>query len=331
MLKVADQNERDIASCIYLFFLLACCLFWLQALPACAGEYDPSWQFAIKQKFLFNSHTSYEFGNPFAPYQKPLSRLEFPLDSVWGGFVVRKQLSRFSGGVEFLTSVADQEAGRFKDSDWEDEEGPGRLTTYSESSCRLTPSYQVAADIDMQVADLLHLPKGFDLRPLAGFRWQRFSLVVHDGTQYDYEASEQPPVVESLPGDGISFEQNWYQYFLGMRFGYEWQRLPWLQRLKLQTQLDWSYVTGENRDHHLLRVGNRITEEQTTGDAWHAALQVLFGITKNLDLGIEADYLKIQTTGTHTYRNFDERYSWTDGVKVWSEQYGVTVNLRYRF
>lgn len=324
------MSRSDKNSELLLWLLLVCCFFSLSVLPACAGEDEPSWQFAVKQKTLFNSHTSYEFGNPLHPYQKPLSRLEFPVDSIWGGFEARKNLSRFSAGLEFLTSLADQEAGRFKDSDWEDEEMPGRLTTYSESSCRLAPSYQVRADIDMQVADLLNLPKGFDLRPVIGFRWQQFSLVAHDGTQYSYETPGLPPLIDLLPGDSITFEQNWYQYFLGMRLGYEWQRLSWLHRLKLQTQLDWSYVYGENRDHHLLRIGTRITEEQTSGDAWHASLGVLFGITKNLDMGVEADYLKIQTTGTHTLRNFDV-VSWTGGVKAWSEQYGVSVKLGYRF
>lgn len=51
----------------------------------CAGDEekftDPSWQFEIKQKTLINSHTSYEFGNPDPPYQQPLSRLEFPVNS----------------------------------------------------------------------------------------------------------------------------------------------------------------------------------------------------------------------------------------------------------
>ena len=294
---------------------------------------DPTWKIDVKQKTLFNSHTSFEFASPYSLYQQPLSRLEFPVDSIWGGVGVRKQLSRFSAGAEFLTSFADQKTSIFKDSDWADEESPGRLTNYSESSCRLKPSYQVGADVDMQVADLLRLPKGFDLRPVVGFRWQQLALVAYDGIQYDNDTSDSWPTIQPLPGDSISFEQNWYQYFMGMRFGYEWQQLSWLHRLKLQTQLDWSYVTGENRDHHLLREGNRITEEQTTGDAWHAALEVVFGITKNLDLGIEADYLKIQTTGTHTLTNelFGINESWTNGVKVWSEQYGLTVKLGYRF
>jgi len=312
-----------------------CCSLCALPLSAQSAEelrqpVDPSWQLSVKQQTLFNSHTSYEFGNPASPYQTPLSKLEFPVDSAWGGLEVRKQVSRFSVGAEFLTSVTDQETGRFKDSDWADDQQPKRLTNYGETSTRLLPSYQAGADIDMQVADLLRLPTGFDLRPVLGFRWQQLSLVAHDGTQYDYDIPGHPPFIQPLPGDTIAFEQNWYQYFLGMRLGYEWKNLSWLRRLKLQTQLDWSYVDGRNEDRHLLR-GDRITEQHTSGDAWHASLGVLFGIARNLDLGLEANYLNIRTTGTHTLRDEGEVESWTHGVKVWSEQFGVTLKLGYRF
>lgn len=293
---------------------------------------EPSWQIAVKQKTLFNSHTSYEFGNPLPPYQQPLSRLEFPVDSVWGGVEIRKQISRVSIGAGFLTTFTAQETGRFKDSDWDDDTNTVRLTNYGETYCRLNPSYQVEADIDLQLADLLHLPHGFDLRPVAGFRWQQLSLMAHDGLQYDYDTPGLPPVIQDLPGDTIGFEQNWYQYFLGVRLGYEWQRLPWLHHLKLQSQLDWSSVAGDNRDYHLLRPGHRITEEQTSGNGWHASLAVLLGITRNVDLGVEADYLKLETTGTHTLRyDFSPVENWSTGVKVWSEQYGITMKTQFRF
>jgi len=317
--------------------LLTCLLSCLSAAAVQAettASLSPAsdWQISVKQKTLLNSHISYEFGNPFPPYQQPLSRLEFPIDSVWAGVEVRKQFSRVSVGAGFLTTLLDQETGRFKDSDWDDDTMPSRLSIYGETSCRLNPSYQVETDIDLQVADLLHLPSGFDLRPVAGFRWQQFSLVAHDGTQYDYITPGLPPDIQPLSGDSIAFEQNWYQYFLGVRFGYEWQHLSWLERLKLQTQLDWSYVVGSNWDHHLLRAGNRITEEQTDGNGWHASMGVLFGLRPGLDLGIDADYLRLDTSGSHTLRNdFLPAFTFSNGVKVWSEQYGVTVRAQFRF
>ena len=300
----------------------------------CAGDEekftDPSWQFEIKQKTLINSHTSYEFGNPDPPYQQPLSRLEFPVNSAWAGFEIKKRLSRFSGGIEFMTTVVDQETGRFKDTDWADNGMPGRLTNYGETDTRLNPSFQVGADIDIQVADLLRLPEHFDFRPVLGFNWQQLSLLSHDGTQLDYDTPDIPPTVLPLPGSVISFEQNWYRYFLGLRFGYQWTSLPYLHHLKLETQADWSYVQGNNLDRHLLR-GDRITFENTTGDAWHGSLGVLIGLAQNVELGLAADYLYIQTTGTHTWREPGVDQSWSYGVKSWSEQFGLQVKLGYHF
>lgn len=295
---------------------------------------DSTWEINISQKTLFNSHTSYEFGYPLAPYHSPLSRLEFSLDSAWGGVEVRKRFSRFSIGAGFLTSVADQAAGLMKDTDWDAPGSATPVTNYSESLSRLEPSYQVAADIDLQIADVLRLPEGFDLRPMIGFRWQQLSFMVHDGVQYDYNPPPQPPDIQLLPGNSISFEQTWYQYVIGLKMGYTWKHIPWLHRLKAQAAFDWSYVEGSNRDRHLLRPGNRITEQQTSGDAWHTSLELLFGLTPTIELGVEADYLHITTTGTHTLRddiNFTVPFSWQNGVKVWSEQFGVSVRSRFRF
>ncbi len=295
-----------------------------------ANSTEPTWQFEIKEKTLFNSHTSYQFANPLPPYQDPLSRLEFPVNSAWAGFEIRKRLPRFSGEIEFLTTIADQDTGRFKDTDWSDDTMPGRLTNYGETDTRLNPSFQVGADIDIQVADLLRLPEHFDFRPVLGFNWQQLSLLVHDGTQYNYDIAGAPPIIVSLPGSAISFEQDWYRYFLGLRFGYQWTSLPYLHHVKLQTQADWSYVRGNNLDRHLLR-GDRVTLEDTTGDAWHGSLGVLIGLTQNVELGLTADYLFIQTSGTHTWREQGFNESWSNGVKVWSEQLGLQVKLGYRF
>lgn len=321
---------RCLAPCLALL-----CLF---SLPAAAQTVatgnDAVWEVSVRQKTLFNSHTSYEFGNPLDPIYSPLSRLEFSLDSAWAGVDVRRRLSRLSIGAGFLTSVADQDAGIMRDTDWDEPGSPTPVTNYSESLCRLEPSWQVEADLDLQVADIFHLPEGFDLRPVIGFRWQQFSFVAHDGVQYDYNPPPQPPDIQMLPGNSISFEQSWYQYFIGLKAGYTWKQLPWLHRLKLQAAFDWSYVEGNNQDRHLLREGNRTTTQQTTGDARHASLELLFGLTPTIDLGVEADYLNITTTGTHTLRDdltVTVPFSWQIGVQSWSEQFGIAVRSRFRF
>ena len=292
---------------------------------------DPDWIVTTKVKFLFNSHSSYEFGNPFPPRQVPLSRLEFPLDSVWAGFEARRNLGRLSVGLEYLSSLAGQETNHFKDSDWDDDDAPQRLSIFGETQCRVRPSFQLRADVDVQVADLVGLPDGFIVRPLAGYRWQHLAFMAHDGTQYAYGPNGEVENSIVLPGNTISFAQDWCMLFAGARLGYEWRRPPRLHRLALLGQADVSHAWGYNIDRHLLRGGNRTTREYTRGLAWHVSLGVELGLTEHLSLGIEGDHLRIETTGVHKLTAYDYGFRFSNGVRAWSEQSSVIVKLDFRF
>ncbi len=295
-----------------------------------SGASASPWSVELKTRYFFNSHTSYEFGNPFPPNQAPLSRLEFPLDSWWVGGEARRRFSRFSLGLEVLRNVTIETGGAMKDSDWDDENNPNVLTIYSESGCRLEPSYNVRGDMDFNIADQIGLPDWMELRPLAGIRWQRFTLVTHDGLQ-TYPTGSAEPI--PLPGDGIHFEQTYWQYLVGMRSACDLGDFSILPQLKLLFQIDWAYVQGYNEDHHLLRAGNRITTETTRGDAWHSSVGLKWRIARNLDAGIEADYLNIQTTGSHRLTNdmFGLDMNVDNGVRAWSEQRSLSFTLEYSF
>lgn len=286
--------------------------------------------FGIKTMYFFNSHTSYEFGNPFPPYQEPLSRLEFPLDTWWGGVEMRLDYPRFSIGGEVLTNTLGDAQGRMVDSDWDDDAAPALKTIYSESNSRMEPSYMVRADIDMEVSDWLGLPQWFSLRPLVGFRYQNFHMITQDGIQYT-PFDGTPPV--ALPGNGIRFKQTYWQYFTGLRSNIDIGQFTNISSLKLLLQIDWAYVEGSNEDHHLLRTGRRFTYENTFGYAWHASAGLKKGLTKNLILGLELDYLRISTTGSHRLVNdlFKIDFGFSNGVKVWSDQSNVSLSLEYRF
>ena len=125
-----------------------------------AGEVPARpWSVELRVKTLVRSHSSYEFGNPLEPYQAPLSRLEFPLDGGWwGGVALRREFGRFSLGLEAYRNINREMEGVMKDSDWDDDGQPQLLTIYSESNCRLEPSYMVGIDADLKVSDWLGLP-----------------------------------------------------------------------------------------------------------------------------------------------------------------------------
>jgi outer membrane protease len=292
---------------------------------------DP-WSVDFRFRNYFSSHTSYEFGNPLPPNQEPLSRLEFPLNSWWAGVEVRRRFSRFSVGLEAMRNVSGEASGRMKDSDWEDENQPGLLTTYSASRERIAPSYTVRGDVDLKVSDGVGLPSGFDLRPVLGFRWQHFSFVTHDGLQsYPAPEADRPP--DPLPGDGIGFKQTYWHAFLGVKLAYEWESPPYVSMLGVRMQLDGAYVTGDNVDHHLLRDGQRFTYENTQGTGWHASLGLDVGLTPQLTGTIDMDYLRLSTTGSHRLVNslFDVDLTFNNGVKVRSRQASLTLGLRYAF
>jgi len=286
------------------------------------------WSVGVKIRRLLDSHTSYEFGNPFPPYQAPLSRLEFPLDSWWGGLETRASYPRFSLGLEALRSLSSEADGRMSDSDWDDGENPGFRTIYSESYCRIEPSYAIRADADLRVSDWVGLPSTIDLRPVIGFRWQHFRLVTHDGVQY---AQGYPP--QPLPGDGIQFTQTYRQYFIGLKTDLDLSEYVPLHRFNLLMQVDWAYVQGENEDLHLLREGQRFTLENTRGQAWHGLLGLKAGLLENLTIGLELDFLWLSTTGSHRLLNkpLDMDFTFHHGVEVWSRQVGLSLALEYVF
>lgn len=290
------------------------------------------WSVELRLKNYFSSHTSYEFGNPFEPYQSPLSRLEFPINSWWAGVRVKRDFSRFSVDIEMLRNISENVDGAFKDSDWDDNEQPSVKTIYSESRCRMESSHDIRGSIDLKISDWIGLPYWLDLRPLVGLRWQRFSLTSYNGMQY-YPAplDNRPP--EALPGDGIRFQQTYWHHFLGMRAALDLKALiPW-KNPQLLIQLDWAHVQADNEDRHLLRVGNRITYERTRGDAWHASIGLKAGLTESLSALIEADYLRILTRKSHRLVNdlLKIDFSFEHGVVVWSEQAGLMIGIEYVF
>ena len=307
--------------------------FLLLILPVASHAADSGdWSVDLVSKHYTGSHTSYEFGNPFPPMQAPLSRLEFPMNAWFGGVAVAGQFDRFSVSGEFLRNISSSSTDVFKDSDWTGENVPPSVKdVYSEASMRIEPSYMARLDVDMRVNDWLGFSEGLDIRPLIGVRWQDLNFVAHDGVQ-SYPA--QPGLaVEPYPGDAIRFNQTYWQYYLGARMAYDLGRQVDLPGLKLTSQLDWAYVTGDNTDHHLLRAGRRMTYEDTRGSAWHAIVGLTAPLAKDVNLGVSFEYLRIESTGTHRWTDSlaNGDLSWDHGVKVWSEQKSVNLNLQYLF
>jgi len=324
--------SKVLPSALILFVLLTCGCpeAWAAGKTT---EIDPerNWELKPEIKYFFASDTAYQFGDMnVEPADKPLSRLEFPLNTIWLGGELRRNFPRCSIGLNALTSVARNTFGRFKDSDWTNPDDPDERTIFSTASCRLEYGIMLGGDIDLKVNDWLKLPRYLDLRPLIGIQWQEFSFMAHDGLQYEYN----PPEPEiPLPGDTLHFKQDYWQYLIGLRGSWDMGRPFNLPPLKALSEVHWSYVTASNEDQHLLRRGLRFTFEDTVGWGFYVSTGLKATLTKNITVGASIDYLIMRTTGTHRWYHelYEVDETWSKAVKVWSDQVGVKLDVTYVF
>ncbi len=313
----------------------------LQAPPQSASLDDGHWFLAPKVKRLFRSHTSYEFGDPFGRKNNPLSRLEFPLNSWWGGLDLGVQGPRYRLELEFLAALPEQDdIGLMRDSDWDDNDHSKVRTIYSESATKLKNSFNLDGKLSMSLRQELETPAWLDLRPLVGVRWQRFVLVTHDGMQQNLQGSDPATGLDewsytALPGEGIWFRQEYLHAYVGLQVSTDLGRLG-LGRpghgWRVSLQGDIAHVWGENRDRHLLRAGDRVTTERTEGYAWHAGLDLRAPVFSWGALILSADYMFINTKGDHTLtQDGQDLLTFDYGVRAWSQQAGLSLSLEVPF
>jgi len=286
-----------------------------------------NWEFNMEVKRYIASNTSYEFGEPEGNLTKPLSRLEFPINTWWLNFDLRRTCPRWSAGARAGFSMNRNSNGVMEDSDWTTSGGRNVLTNYSRSYCDIRKAFLFKGDVDVNISDWLGLPPSMEIRPLFAFQFQRFNPVAHDGTQWNYDKG----TVEDLAGNAISFRQDWYTYMIGMRGSYSFN-LNKNVTVKLKTEADWGPAIGHNEDHHILR-GDRWTYEDTPGNALYFLAGFDMVVSKTITIGAGVDYMWIKTFGTHRWRDpsVPVDRTWPDGVKVWSDQLGLTMHASYAF
>jgi len=301
-----------------------------------------NWLFDITMRRYIESHTSYQFGNPDAPHQKPLSRLEWPLNTWWLDMELRRTCPRWSAGGRASFNVARDVVGRMQDTDWENPENTSMMTTYSESYARMRQNYSFRGDVDVNISDWLGLPAGFEIRPLFAFLYQHFTLYDYDGTQWsvgNYGHDNQSfgidgeTDVTELPDVWISFKQDYYMYMIGLRGSCDVLKPTRDIKIRARGEADWGPAVGYNEDHHLRREGNMFIREKTAGNALYFMLGVDMVFWNTLTVGFTMDYLWIRTLGIHKWINepLGVNQCWSDGVKVWSDQTSLMMHASYAF
>lgn len=277
------------------------------------------------RKYL-NSFTSYQFPNPYPPNQDPLSRLEFPIDQWFAAVKTGYVASAWSAEIRGFVNVTGVSRAMMQDSDWTDNDNPSQKTVFSESHCKMNRGFVV----DVKVEAAWRLNPESRLRPVAGWRIQRFSFTTFDGVQF--ETGEQPL---DMPGEGIDFKQTFYHYYAGAvyRSSLDAGRYAsFLPSVNLSCALDYGLVTAGNEDLHLLRSGYRVTRERTRGHVWHGALKMAFLYTPSILIEVEGEFMRIVSHGSHLLTNPVQflDISW-DGTKVWSDQASISLSGQIAF
>ncbi|HMK35926.1 MAG TPA: omptin family outer membrane protease [Desulfomonilaceae bacterium] len=320
------------------FTLIVVCLLVLATLRLAGGENfaivldgslaapvtTPHFLPSVGIKKFLNSFTSYEFPNPFAPQQNPLSRLEFPVDQWFLGVKQAYKAQTWSLTGEFWINVNRESSLKMQDSDWDDDLIPVQKTVFSESDCRLNRGLM----FDVGVTLPTPLTVSSYLRPVAGWRYQHFFFTTHDGYQ-----AELGNGGSSLPGDGIDFKQTFSQCYIGGTLQTSFNP-PVLREFvppaSVGLQCDYAIVNAVNEDLHLWRIGHRVTTEQTLGHCWHVSANVGWMRAGSFTARFEVDFKRLITHGDHRLSNLALDFSF-GGARVWSDQASVSAFAEYLF
>jgi len=273
-----------------------------------------------------NSFTSYQFPNPFPPGQDPLSRLEFPIDQWFMGLQLGYVAPTWVLSAQGWVNLNRESALKMQDSDWDDGGMPGQKTIFSESNCRLNRGIL----LELQLALVTAIDRLYQVRPVAGCRYDYFFFTTHDGFQGALGGGSV-----DLPGDGIEFKQTFYHYYLGGVVNKSLKLTSFnslLSQLDLECQLDYAIVNARNEDLHLLRAGERITTEFTRGHCWNARIRAALLSSADALLGVEAAFKRLLTDGSHelTNRILSIDFSFS-GSKVWSDQAYISIYGAIKF
>jgi hypothetical protein len=305
-------------------------------LGAVGHECDRTWTVDYRVQTFCSSHTSFQFGS--GTYA-PLSKLDWSLDSTWQGLRVGLEKPCWDVHFQWLTPMTEDVYGEMVDSDWS---GPNRdVAVLSRSPER----WREGQNVELEGSYLLSkrcLGLPIEVWPTAGFRFQRFSMMAHNGLQvindgtFPYQI-DIPSVGFRWPGDMISFNQQYYMSYIGGQLRTS-LNTPNGRPVAVIFQGDWAGTWGYNVDHHISGYENQgihsFCMDTTAGGALHLSISAETPLCGRVSIGVQADHTEIRTTGSHRdletgARSVDSRS--TDGVYVKSDQTSLTGYLRARY
>jgi len=285
------------------------------------------WTVDYEVRSMFDSNTRYQFGTPpsATPAYAPLSLLDWSLNSVWTGLRFGVEQPNWNVSFEWLTPMEKNIHGSIADLDWE----ATHFDNLSYSSERWNDGQMLDLKGAFKLTDMFFtLP--IEVWPVAGFRFQRFDITSHD-TRNVF------PTSYPIPGDVGTFNQQYYMSYVGGELRTTLEIAAIRRSISLAFQGDWGATWGYNIDHHISGyepTTHRYTMESTSGGAVHLALIAEMPLNQRWSFGVQGDYLTIFTTGTHRWLMYGAKSAdetWSNGVKVESDQSSITAFLRAKF
>jgi hypothetical protein len=293
------------------------------------AEPVPDYGFMIdyRARTFCGSVMSYEFINPnvnpnFA--NTPWSKLRFPLNSTWNGFQTGIEKPEWAVHVEWLTPMTSKVDGTFCDYDWDPPNANGSFTDLGVGNLRWNDAQMVNLDAECKGSDTLFwLP--VEVWQVFGFRWQRLGVTAYDGEQL-LEGNQ--PVAIPLPGDFITYNQQYYMAYLGVQLR---KAIPiGSKEIRLTFQADWGLAWGYGIDYHILREFYAINS--THGSSTHLGLTAEVPMSQRLSVGVQGDVTQIRTTGS-VWEVFPggTTDAWGNGVGAGSDQTSFTAFVRLHY
>ena len=145
---------------------------------------------------------------------------------------------------------------------------------------------------DFQMLDQpVQLP--VEVWPTIGFRWQRFDILCYDAVQMKADGEWLDPP-RGLTGDTLVFNQQFY-------FGYIGGQLRGKLDLRVVLLIVWKFQGdwGVVGAYNVLSESERQSIKRTYGNMWRLAFTSEMPVTQHFSVGLQFDYTKIQTHGTH--------------------------------
>lgn len=280
--------------------LLIICLLGL-ALPlnALAAEAGVELEFGLG---ALVGDTTYEIGgqsysSTMGPrdYHSPLSRLEFPLNSVMLNLGAKLKLGEHLSVYGTAGTNVWDNTPKLKDSDWY---SPDSLDLYSESDCDLK---SLTADCGLRynfnqhtfgyVTDIdTYHEANWRFNLSAGYRYEHFEFDC-DNLYQSSPSGQKPEKVGWWPQQVISYEIDYQLPYV--KAGVQ----TWNDFVSFEAAAGWiPRALATDRDHHILK--STTSRGDTDGYGYLAAVNLRCKLSRNWDLNCLFDYTRILTDGT---------------------------------